>query len=154
MRTRHLKTRLVLIHLIWFISGFRRSINDCTFLLRCFCLDLSINTPPPRRGDREQQPPSPFPGTVPGTILLHREKEMKKGYSAMRTALLSVCLGLKSNGDISQMHHCCNNGALILCSERNGLWEDLCLKPTKINTECCSQTRITALAGNTHCESV
>lgn len=46
VRTRHLKTKLVLICLIWFISGFRRSINDCTFLLRCFCLDLSINTPP------------------------------------------------------------------------------------------------------------
>lgn len=44
VRTRHLK--LVLVHLIWFISGFRRSINDCTFLLWCFCLNLSINTPP------------------------------------------------------------------------------------------------------------
>lgn len=53
----------------------------------------------------------------------------------MRTAPLVVCLGLKRNGDMSQMHHCCNNGAPILCTKKNGLWEDLCLKPTKINTE-------------------
>lgn len=35
---------------------------------------------------------------------------------------------------MSQMHCSCNNRAVILCSERNGLWEDLCLKPTKINS--------------------
>lgn len=158
VRTRHLKTKLVLICLIWFISGFRRSINDCTFLLRCFCLDLSINTPPnhcsaKKRGQRTTITLT-FPrySTWDYSALLWKGDE--KGYSAMRTALLSVCLGLKSHGDVPQMHHCCNNGALILCSERNGLWEDLCLKPTKINTEGSSQTRITALAGNTHCESV
>lgn len=53
----------------------------------------------------------------------------------MRTAPLSVCVGLKSKGDVSQMHHCCNNGALILHTKKSGLWEDLCLKTTKINTE-------------------
>lgn len=56
------------------------------------------------------------------------------GYSAMRTAPLSGCLGLKSNGDVSQMHCSCNNRALILCMEKNSLWEDLCLKTSKINT--------------------
>lgn len=73
VRTRHLK--LVLVCLLWFISGFRRSINDCTFLLWCFCPDLGINTPPsiaPRWGDREQQPRY-VPRTIP------YEKEMKKG---------------------------------------------------------------------------
>lgn len=134
VRARHLK--LVLIHLIWFISGFRRRINDCTFLLWCSCLDLSVNTSPSHcstkmRGQRS-------------TIFLRYStwnysapswKGDEKGYSAMRTAPLIVCFGLKSSRDMSQMHHCCNNGALILCTKKNHLWEDLCLKPTKTNTE-------------------
>lgn len=56
------------------------------------------------------------------------------GYPALTTAPLSGCLGLESNGDVSQRHRSCNNRALILCSERNGLWEDLYLKATKVNT--------------------
>lgn len=52
----------------------------------------------------------------------------------MRTAPLSGGLGLKSNGDVSQMPRSCNNRALILCREKNSLWEDLCLKTSKINT--------------------
>lgn len=34
---------------------------------------------------------------------------------------------------MSQKHCSSNNRVVILDSERNGLWEDLCLKPTKIN---------------------
>lgn len=134
LRARHLK--LVLTHLIWFISGFRRSINDCAFLLWCFCLNLSINTPPNHCSTKKRgQRATAFPRYSTWDYSAPSWKGDEKRYSAMRTAPLSVCLGLKSNGDVSQMHHCCNNGALILCSERNGFWEDLCLKPTKINTD-------------------
>lgn len=52
----------------------------------------------------------------------------------MRMAPLSGGLGLKSNGDMSQMPRSCNNRALILCREKNSLCEDLCLKTSKINT--------------------
>lgn len=48
--------------------------------------------------------------------------------------ILNHSLGLKGNGDMFQMHCSSNNRVVILDSERNGLWEDLHLKPTKINS--------------------
>lgn len=117
VRTRHLK--LVLIHLIWFISGLRRSTNGFTFLLWYFCLDLSINTSPSHcctkmRGQRART----FPRYKTLDYSAPSWKGDEKGYPAMRSAPLNVCLDPQSNGDVSQMHHCWNNGALILYTKK------------------------------------
>lgn len=88
----HFKTKLVLTDLIWVIAGFRRSRNDCTFQLWCFCQSFGINTlssqySAKKRGQRANNPTLlTFPRYGAWDHCAPSREGTETGYSAKRTA--------------------------------------------------------------------
>lgn len=134
VRIRHLKVGPDLPHFIYFWTQEKHKwlhISVVVLLPRCHYKHYSKLLLRQDEGTESKN----FPGYSTWDYSAPSWKGDEKGYSAMRTAPLKCLPWSKSNGDVSQMHHCSNNEVLILCTKKNGLWEDLCLKPTKINTE-------------------